>query len=265
MSDLRTVERVELTVRLDNTRPVEVGDLGRSLQALGKQYEDFVIRHGFEPAPANAHLFIAHLETGSIIVTLRTLLDQASFLLKDLDVLAGFVANLQDIINFFLGHDMASKDHAVTADDAERISTVVDPVAKDNGAKLTVSVTGNTAPVTVNAIVLSSERANALQNGVRRFLGSGIPNLGRFERELMYLQQMRGDIKSKTGDRGIIEKFSARPVKLHFMTPAVKASIVDQPENPFKMAYVVDGEVSTVKGEPGLYKIAAVHEAIEKP
>jgi hypothetical protein len=76
---------------------------------------------------------------------------------------------------------------------------------------------------------------------------------------------MKGDPKAKTGDRGVIEKFSTKPVKLHFMTPTVKSSIVDQQDNPFRMAYVVDGEVSTVGGEPGLYKIYEVHDAIDKP
>jgi hypothetical protein len=36
-----------------------------------------------------------------------------------------------------------------------------------------------------------------------------------------------GDIKAKTGDRVIIEKFSSKPVKLHFMTAEVKAAIGD--------------------------------------
>jgi hypothetical protein len=54
-------------------------------------------------------------------------------------------------------------------------------------------------------------------------------------------------------------------VKLHFMTPEVKAAIVDQQDNPFRMAYVVDGEVGTIGGEPSrLYKIQEVHDAIEK-
>jgi hypothetical protein len=76
---------------------------------------------------------------------------------------------------------------------------------------------------------------------------------------------MRGDLNSKVGDRGVTEKFSPKPVKLHFMTPEVKACILDKPENPFKMAYVVDGQVSTVEGKPALYKIAAVHETLERP
>jgi len=76
---------------------------------------------------------------------------------------------------------------------------------------------------------------------------------------------MKNDQHSKTGDRGIIEKFSKRPMKLHFMTPTVKGVIVDQPENPFKLVYVVDGEVSTADGQPGQHKIYNVHAALEAP
>jgi hypothetical protein len=153
----------------------------------------------------------------------------------------------------------------VTRGDAERISTILEPVAKDSGSTLSIAVTGNTAPVTVNAIIVNSEKANAVQNAARRFLGPSVPTQGQFEREVMYLQQIRGDLKSKVGDRGVIEKFSPKPVKLHFMTPEVKASILDKPENPFKMAYVVDGQVSTAEGKPALYKVAAVHDAFERP
>jgi hypothetical protein len=265
MSDTRTTERAELTVTLKNTRPVEVSDLGRSFQAFGKQYEEFVVAHGFDPTPANAQLFVTHLETGSIIVTLQTLLDQTSFVLEHLDVLAGFVTNLDEIIKFFLQQDKATKPTTITPADAQRISSILEPVAKDSGAQLSIAITGNTAPVTVNALIINSEKANAVQNGVRRFLGPSIPTHGEFEREVLYLQQMRGDPNSKVGDRGVIEKFSSKPVKLHFMTPSVKASILEKPENPFKMAYIVDGQVSTVKGEPALYKVAAVHDAIDRP
>jgi hypothetical protein len=147
----------------------------------------------------------------------------------------------------------------------ERVATIVEPVAKDSGSNLTITVAGNTAPVTLHAVIVNSEKANALQNGARRFLGAALPSQGNFKKELLHLHQMRGDPRAKTGDRGVIEKFFSKPVKLHFMNPAVKAAIVDQTENPFKFAYLVDGEVSTVNGEPALYKIFDVHKAIEKP
>jgi hypothetical protein len=52
---------------------------------------------------------------------------------------------------------------------------------------------------------------------------------------------------SARGDRGIIEKFSHKPVKLHFMSEEVKAAILEKSQNPFLMDYVVDGVVSTAR------------------
>ncbi|MGJ5088507.1 hypothetical protein ACQR06_23480 [Bradyrhizobium sp. HKCCYLRH1065] len=266
MSEIASAKAVaELVVRFDNRRPVDVADLGLSLQALGKEYEEFVLAQ-HEPAPTNARLYIARVETGSILLVLETLLDQASFIFKHVDVFAGFLTNLQELIDFLLQTKGKAKDAAtVKPSSIERVSTMVEPVAKDGGSSLTinVNVVGNTAPVNIQPIVINSERANAIQNSARRLLGPQLPTSGQFKGELLRLHQMKSDVTAKTGDRGIIEKFSKKPVKLHFMSPEGKAAILDQQDNPFKMAYVVDGEVGTLDGVPSLYKIYQVHDAIE--
>ncbi|UWU86163.1 hypothetical protein N2605_06845 [Bradyrhizobium yuanmingense] len=256
-----------LEVRFDNRRPIDITDLGRSLQALGQEYEEFVVGR-YEPAPTNSRLYVARVETGSILLILEPLLDQASFIVKHIDVFAGFVTNLQEIVDFLLlAQSKSKKVKAVNPASVERVSEIVDPVAKDGGSTLTVNVhvQGNTAPVNIQPIIINHERANALQNQARRYLGPEIPTSGGFRSELLQLYQMKGDAKAKTGDRGVIEKFSKRPIKLRFMSPEVKAAIVDQQDNPFKMAYIVDGEMSTIRGEPALYKIYEVHDATEKP
>jgi hypothetical protein len=254
---------LELTVRLINTKPIELVDLGQSFEALGELYSEFVHSKDYDLIAGNARLYLIDLRSGSIVATLKGLLDQASFLLDHLDVLSGFLANVNDLIKFFTVQE-PSKDLTITRTEALQLSRIIEPVAKDGGAKLVFEIRGNTAPVTINNIIVTSERANAIQNNVRRFLGPAIPENGRFEREVLYLHQMRGDSETSIGDRGVIEKFSRKPVKLYFMNPGVKAAIVDQPENPFKMAYIVDGEVSTAKGEPALYKVTMVHDAVER-
>jgi hypothetical protein len=94
-------DRAELRLVYDNARPVDITDFGHSLTALGREYENFVVGR-FEPPPVNARLYLAQIESGSIAVTLETLLDQASFIVKNIDVFAGFVANLQEVIDFLL-------------------------------------------------------------------------------------------------------------------------------------------------------------------
>ena len=256
----------QLELRYEFSKPIELADLGESFLAFGRQYEDYIWQDGHDQIVGNVRLCITALEQGSIIVRLKEILDQASFVLDASDVFAGFVGNLKEVFDYFRTQTPpASPAHMITDTDARNIFRIVEPVAKDGGAALHINVVNNTAPVTVNNFVVTHEQANAVQNNARRFLSAQIPESGPFSNEVIYLDQMRGDSTSKVGDRGIIEKFSMRPVKLHFMSPEVKEAIVGKPENPFQMAYVVDGQVSTVKGKPALYKITAVHEAIEKP
>jgi hypothetical protein len=191
------------------------------------------------------------------------LLEQASFLVDHVQVLAGFITNIQDLINFFAAPRL-SKHPRVARDEAERLSNMLQPVAKDGSGQLIIHVVGNTGPITINAVTVNSERANAVQNGIRRYLEPSLPRRGRFEHELLYLDQIRGDPRSKTGDRGIIERFYPKAVRLQFSTPEAKGEILDTPTNPFKMAYEVDGHVTTSGGKPTLYRITAVHDARER-
>src|SRR5262245_8263777 len=184
--------------------------------------------------------------------------------LKDIDVLAGFITNIYDLIEYFRTPKPTAPAE-ITRDDASRLSRIVEPVAKDGGGAISFTFNGTGAPVSITNIVINNETANAIQNNVRRFLGPPLPDPGTFHREVLYLHQMRGDPKSKVGDQGVIERFSHKPVKLHFMTPESKSAILDRPY-PFKVAHVIDGQVSTVRGEPALYKVTNVHETLgEEP
>jgi hypothetical protein len=251
---------VAFQVKYETDRPVELADLGESFRALGKQYEDYVHRHGFDQTPGNARLYVSELRTGSILLILKNMLEQGSMVIKDFDVLAGFITNLSELIEYFR-KPKPTPPAEITREDASRLSRIVEPAAKDGGSNISFTFIGNTAPIHVTNITVNSESANAIQNNVRRFLGPAVPDPGSFQSEVLYLHQMRGDPMSKVGDRGVIEKFSNKPVKLHFMTPESKAAILDTPF-PFKVAHVIDGQVSTVKGEPALYKVTNVHETL---
>lgn len=251
---------VTFEIKYDNGRPVELSDLGESFRALGRQYEEYVTRHGYDHQPGNAKLYISEVRSGSIIVILKNLLEQGSMVLKDFDVLAGFITNLYDLIDYFRT-PKPQPPTEITKDDASRLSRIVEPVAKDASGTVSFTFVGSSGPISITNIIINNETANAIQNNVRRFLGPTAPEPGAFQHEVLYLHQMRGDPMSNVGDRGVIERFSTKPVKLHFMTPEAKAAVLDRPY-PFKVAHVVDGQVSTVKGEPALYKVTNVHETI---
>lgn len=251
-----------LTVTIKNKAPVELIALADSLDALGKQYISFASSSGVDPFPGNVRLYIEELRTGSIVAVLKDIVDQASFVHEHRDLLAAFAGNFNDLMMFFAGL-MPSKADDVSRVDASNIARIVEPVARDGGSQLFVQVTGDNNTVIVNN-VYTSERARAAQEGVRRFLGPPIPSQGYFEHELLFLHQVRGQVRAKAGDFGIIEKFSDKPVKLVFTSDDAKRAILDS-EFPFKKLFIVSGQISTAGGAPALYKIYNVHDVIDRP
>ena len=236
---------VRLTLDFENSKPVELLDLAASFGALGEEYAEFVHRRGFDPQAGNVRLYISELRSGSIIAELKALADQSSFILEHADVFAAFVANLKELVDFFMGAAIGKPE--VTKQQAERVHQFLEPVAKDGGSQLFVNVSGAVSGDV--RIEINSVQANAVQNGVKRFLGPPLPSQGFFENEVLYLRQVRDDPRSTVGDRGVIERFSPNAVKLRIGNEAVKRAILEQPY-PFKVAYLVDGQMGTVEGSP---------------
>jgi hypothetical protein len=152
----------------------------------------------------------------------------------------------------------------VPRDEAERLGEVLQPVTKDAGAQLTISVTSNTGPVTIAPIIITSERANAVRNGIRRYLDP--------HSHLKAGSNVKSSTWTKYGEilarkREIEASLSAStrsPSNCSLPLPRAKGEILDNPENPFRMAYEVDGHVTTIEGKPTLYRINAAHDARER-
>lgn len=187
--------------------------------------------------------------------------DQISWVIEHKALLGGFVTMIGDVVQFLLGAAPAAKE-APAKKAIERISQIVEPVAKDGGSQLMVFAS-DAANVTVNQIVIDSRDANALQNAARRLASKGLPAETYEKAVLLTLAQVKNDPTAKTGDRGIIEKIGTRAVRLRFMSPAVKSAVLDlQGQNPLHCAFVVDVRVLAIGGEPRVYEILAVDDVI---
>jgi hypothetical protein len=253
-----------LRIDLKNKRPVELLDLSASFEAFALEYQDFARAQGRGEAVGDIRLYIEELRGGSIIAVLKELADQATFFHDHAEFYAAFLGNFDELVKFFLSLPPSSRsERPISKIQARRVAQILEPVAKDGGAQLNLTIQGD-VKIEIHHHY-NSQEANAVQNNVRRYVGAGFPQSANFSGEVLYLSRASGDPTEKIGDRGIIEKFSARPIKLHFMSEAAKKAVVEVSGNPFKLAYLVDGEVSTVDGAPGLYKIYYVHESFDRP
>jgi len=264
-----------LTFKLDNKAPVALDDLTASLTALACFYQDYLADAGKASPDAGVKLYIHELKTGSVIATLQAIAEQGHLLFGDngiiptlqsafdhADTLGGLIANLNDVIGFFLN----SSDSEVrpTKKQADQVIKFFEPVAKDNASHLSMQFNGT---VNIGEIHFhyNSQQANAVQNSAKRYLGPSLPSNKILKDELLILHQVRGDAKAKSGDKGIIESVSKTPVKLWFCSDEVKKEILDSAENPFQKVFVVDVEVKTADDKPALYKVLEVKDNFDKP
>jgi hypothetical protein len=255
----------DLVVRfeLKNSQPVELLDLTGALEAFGDAYKDHAVDAGFEVDRGNIKLFVREIRTGSIIADLTSQSDQISFTVNHIDIAAGFLTHLNEIINFFLGIAKLSKETQPSKREASHINQMFEPSAKDSGSQLILQVSGGDVHVH-QQFTYNSQQANAVQNAARRYIGPQLPAVEIKHDALLRLHQVRGDVAAKVGDRGIIEEISPTPAKLTFSSEEVKKQVLDQPY-PFQSVYVVDAEVKAVDGKPGLYRILSVKDAFQRP
>ena len=247
-----------LTVEIKNSRPVELTDLAVSLQALAVSFREYANGRG-DPLPDNIQLYVTELRTGSIIAQLSALAEQTQWVLDHVEMLAGFVTNTNDVINFFLGRK-SDATNLPSRGQAANIASILEPIAKDGGSQINISING---PVTfAPVIVVNSLEANAFQNSVKRYLGPQLPATMIKPDEVMTLEQVKNSAKSRTGDRGVIETISDRPVKLQFVSDEGKRQVLELHENPFQCAFLVDVEVRSTGGKPVLYRILDVKDVI---
>lgn len=260
-SEVQLWHGASVRFELKNERPVEVEDLTTSLLSFSQQYQRFAQSYRADGLEDGTKLYISEIRSGSIIAELMSAAEQLSWVVDHKEIIAGFVSHLNDLFQIFL----RGREPPPTVDktDLTQLSQIIEPVAKDESSQLNISVNSGGAPITIN---ITSAEANAIQNRIARSLNK-IPEIKdtRFRKEILTLYQARDDARARTGDKGRIEKFSPRPLKLLFANEEAKRAILEGSENPFRLAFVVDGEVVFVDGKPAVFKIFRVHDHFERP
>lgn len=249
---------MSLIIEIKNERPVELNAFTASLSALGDQFKRFVAEHdGVDP---ETRLFVHEIRPGSIIAELVELGKTANDLWEHRDYIAPFVPVLEDAIKSVLN----LTSHAKTLDrpTIRNIANIVAPIAVDNGS--TLQVTDNRGGVINNFFVVDAVQAAAIQHNAQHLLNSEFPDEQRFENEPMILFQLRDAPPGKTGDFGIIDRFSEKPRKLFFASDAVKTEILHDNGHPFEQVFWVTGFVKTAGGKVAGYMIHRLVETTPK-
>jgi hypothetical protein len=250
-----------LRIEIANKHPVELFDLTKSFAAFADEYRRFTSAEGAEAKGDDLRLYVTKIESGSIIAEVAAYapaLAPVLPILSDLYSLSQFLMHLKNGYDFLLGR--SSERPNITKQSLPNLSNIVEPVAKDQGSQLNI---GNVAGDLY--IQLNSTEANAAQNAAGREIANlSDSQIGEHSKVLLYWFQARNERGNSPGDKAIIESITSRPVRVTFASDSIKAKMLFDEQNPFRVAYVVDVMVETINGRPALYKITALHEKFDR-
>lgn len=253
------MEEAHLTIEIKNKRPIELGDFTSSLLSLANEFKRKLELENPEIAVADVRLYIKEVRSGSIVADLVALAPQALQLVSYSNAVVSFYKHIKGAYDYLSGASENKPD--LDRASYENLARIVEPIAKDSGSQLNIGALHGP----LYYFNVGSQEANAIQNRVRKEIEAlAEPSKGLREKVLLYWYQARGDAKSKTGDKAIIESISVAPVKTICVTDAIKLQMILDEENPFKEAYIVDVMVETIRGKPSLYKILSLHDKFER-
>jgi hypothetical protein len=249
-----------LTVRLENRMPVELGAFTQGMQALASLYARHAAAEGEQVNGEEVRLHIKKVESGSIIVDLVAMGATLAPLLEQARSVVSFAKDVKALYDFAQGK-AKELPPGMDRTDIRLGRDFLGIAARDPQSNIQVSAAEG-AVVTVNVVSLTGLEAAGIQHRLDHILSQEkMPANGIHQGALFYWRQVKeGD--GRTGNRGIIEAITPKPIKTRFSDPTIQQEMME--DALFKRAYVVDVEVQTIGGVPSLYTILRVIETLDR-
>lgn len=252
------VEEDIIQFHFDTKEPVEITDFVASLKGFADQYIEFVESRG--GIDSEARLYIKEIRSGSIIADIISVYKQyqLSEVAAILKTSFEFVDRTKTVIDWFRGKKKESAPPP-TKTEMENTKAILAPVVNDEKSSITINLING--PTVINNIRVDSFQAAAITKRIESQLASQrIPEAGTRQGKAFRWYQARNDLKAKTGDQGVIESISRKPVKTRMYSEDIKQRMTQG--SIFSNTYIVDVEVETVDGRPVLYKILELREIL---
>lgn len=249
-------ELTTLVFTIDNKTPVELLSLTHAMLSVSAQFDKFNIKHGHT---SEAKLYVKEVRKGSIILELFDIAVVSAIpFVENVNTVAEFAKHLQKVFTFFKNGGTNEDKPELTAKDCDDFYNIINPVALDSGANLTLNVSGN-SNCKIHISIPSLE-ANAMQN---RFRAEKEVLRQKELKELHHKQILTFSqaADKRTGNKGIIESLNEKPLGLIFENEEDREKILAIPtQNPLKYAFIVDVRVEFVGNRPSAYRILKYYD-----
>lgn len=258
------MSEAKLTIKIENTKPIEITDFTEAFESLGNQYYKFLSESEHFKLSKETKLYVKEIRTGSIITELTDMVPAIIPFVEYSNSVIEFTNYLKSAYDYFAGK-VSERPKEFDLKDCNNLSNVIKPVAKDNGSNITFTGDFNFGDVTIN-MNLSSVEANAIQNGINRYKSELNEQKSNVHGNvLFYWDSAKYDEKSKAIDRGFIDAISDQSLRVTFDDDRIKYQMLDMEDNPFHFMFLVDVEVLTVNNDiPKMYKVLRLNDTLAK-
>ncbi|WP_417794725.1 hypothetical protein [Terasakiella pusilla] len=247
----------KLQITLHNRDPVALTDLVQSLMAVSAQFERF-IKSNSKPSPeACTELLIHEVRQGSIVVELVAhSLPMVPLIWGD-GAIHEWVNYAKSIMLWLAGKE-DKPCQKITKTDLDNFSSMVQPVARDDGSQVVFAATSG-GSITNHFHIGHSEARSVQEKVAREIDKTSDPIDNTHFKQYMTWHQIRFDSSLTSGSQAIIENISKAPKRVVFEDEETKRAMT-KGDSRFardwqELAYLVDVEVQSVNGTPRAYKI----------
>lgn len=261
---------VSIVFNLDLSQPVEISDFVSAFAGLGAQFERH-IRSEHPDLEGEVKVYVKEVRKGSIEAELIPLAYNTIITAIDHHQIATkFVKSLAKKIG--LVSSRGGRLPNGTKSELTEIVNTIAAVANDPNGKATVSAvhykkTGKTTEFSME--LLTRDAKIALESIEGQF--KEIESVTDFDHsnKLLTFYQSNRKAADKSGEKGVIEDISPKPLAIVYASDLakerIKSEMLDGDRNIYKLGFFVDVNVQTRNGRPVAYRIKSVNDVIEMP
>lgn len=257
------MDKVKLSIKISNKKPIELNALTSSLNAFSKEYDLFCKNNlGYEKNQRK--LEVVKLEKGSLCVVLTSIIP---VLIENQDSIYLFGKYFIETLKYFIYKKQKNPPLQYTKNNCDNISTFLSQSANDNKSEINIEVSGNNNIIPIIGNYTSKESVDG-RNNIAEYKHKLLEKEPLLKYKQTFYWASASFIKNRSdefSDKGIIESLDDKPYKIIFENEQDRVNIIKKSKWQ-DLIYLIDVEVVLVQGEIVVYKILKVYEdeTIEK-
>lgn len=256
-----------LKIHIEHTKPIEVSDFIKSLNAVNSLYTSFARRSGEGKDVANSKLYVEKITEGSVIVYFCELVTANLIpFVENFNAMFEFAGYLKRVLEYF-ARGKGEKPQ-LNRQECINFKDVVSIVSADNGGQMTIGAVSKTdQSMTFHNCTFNFSEGNSTQNQLARIateLSEQNTVDDIFRRVLMQVYQIRNDAGASTGNKAIIDDIAkGKKVALVFESDELRDRILFSEANPTQKMFQVDVKTYVIDEKIKAYKVIALHDIID--